>query len=260
MHGPGTVKGNIVDPGAVVSPSSAGSTPGTLSVEGEYAQHLGGTLALHLAGTASAHHDKLAVTGTASISGAAAAITNVGYAPTVPTTVPDVLDAGSLTGTFASVGSSGAPTGTAWQAGYRSGAVDMVLGSTGGAANPKPGISKSHPKVKLKGAHVSSKGLVLVLVGNSSSFPIEALSLDLKTTRGARKGGARPTTVASSRPGARIAAGRTGKLSVRLNHSGTRLLDADAKLPVMITLRVSAPDGSQATVSGRATLRAPAGG
>ncbi|HEY1356538.1 MAG TPA: hypothetical protein VGF09_09485 [Solirubrobacterales bacterium] len=268
LHGPGTVKGNLLDPGATVSPSADGSTPGTLNVDGEYTQHLGGTLALHLAGTAAAQHDKLAVSGAADISGAATAITNAGYAPAVPTTVPDVLDAGSLTGTFATVNSSGAPAGTAWQASYRPGAVDLGLISTGAGGNSgKPGFGKSS-KVKLKGGlHVSPKELVTLLVGNSNSFPIEILSVNLKAAPASGKPAhklarrsRRAIIVASASPRTHVTAGGSSKLSVRLNRKGRQMLSAAHRLAVEVNLRVSAPDGSRATVSGRATLKAPAGG
>ena len=187
LHGPGTLKGALVVPGATVSPSPDNSPPGTLSIEGDYTQRLGATLALHLAGPAAGQHDKLAVSGAASIAGAAAAITNPGYAPSVPTSIPDVLDAGSLNGTFASVSSTGAPAGTAWQAAYRSGAVDLNLASTGApGGTAKPGLSRAHPNVKVKVKTVSPKGAVSLLVKNSNSFPVNVVSVDLKTvpTRG----------------------------------------------------------------------------
>ncbi len=268
LHGPGTVKGALVVPGATVSPGTDNSPPGTLNIEGDYTQRLGSTLALHLAGPAAGQHDRLAVSGAASISGTAAAITSPGYAPSVPTAIPDVVDAGSLSGTFASVSSPGAPAGTAWQAAYRSGAVDLNLASTAAPAAPaKPMLDRAHPKVKLKGPRVSAKGVFSVLVDNSNPFPIKIDSLGLKAApnsgapahKKVRKGSG-AVAIAGARPGTQVRAGASSRVSVHLNHTGMRLLQAGPRLAVEISLRVSATDGSQATVGARANLAAPSGG
>jgi hypothetical protein len=118
----------------------------------------------------------------------------------------------------------------------------------------------------VKGLRASAKGQVSFIVENSNAFPIEVLSVDLKTApaagRPARRKprrGRKPITVASLKPGTRVAAGSSSRLSVRLNRRGIRLLGETGRLPVEIGLRVSAPDGSQAAVNGRGILKAASG-
>jgi len=65
LSGEGTVDGDVSN-GGVVSP---GSSPGTLSIAGDYTQTAGGECVIELGGTAPGQFDVLAVTGTAQLAG-----------------------------------------------------------------------------------------------------------------------------------------------------------------------------------------------
>ena len=65
LGGQGIIRGNLVN-GGVVSP---GSSPGTLTVNGNYTQNPNGTLRIEVAGLAPSQHDVLAVNGHASVAG-----------------------------------------------------------------------------------------------------------------------------------------------------------------------------------------------
>ena len=67
ITGGGTIGGSLTNTSATVAP---GTSPGTLTVEGDFSQAVGGTLAIELAGTASGEFDVLAVLGSASLGGA----------------------------------------------------------------------------------------------------------------------------------------------------------------------------------------------
>ena len=66
ITGGGTVGGNLTNTSATVAP---GNSPGTLTVEGDFSQASGGTLAIELAGTASGEFDVLEVLGSATLGG-----------------------------------------------------------------------------------------------------------------------------------------------------------------------------------------------
>jgi hypothetical protein len=97
LRGLGTVSGAIQNAG-IVQPGL--STPGTLTINGSYAQTSIGALHVDLASAAS--YDRLAVTGAATLSGSLTLSAQAGYIPT-PGTSFDVLDWGSRSGTFIAV-------------------------------------------------------------------------------------------------------------------------------------------------------------
>lgn len=101
LAGTGTVRGTLSNTGGTVAP---GSSPGILSVDGAYTQGAGGRLLVDVDGTTpGTGHDRLAVTGTASLAGTLEIAT--GFAP-AEGDVFDVLTAASRTGGF-----SDPPTG-----------------------------------------------------------------------------------------------------------------------------------------------------
>ena len=119
VSGHGTVGGNLTN-NASVAP---GSSSGVLTVDGNYTQGGGGTLAMELEGTAGpgeGGHDQLAVTGTASINGTLS-VTPIGsYAdPTVRGTSDSftLLTSTGLSGTFATVNYDGAALDSGGHAG-----------------------------------------------------------------------------------------------------------------------------------------------
>ena len=100
LRGAGTVQASEVDnAGGTVAP---GTSPGHLAITGNYTQGAGGTLATEIAGTvAGTGHDRLAVTGTATLAGALA-ITTPGFTLS-PGQAFQVLTAATRTGTFGTV-------------------------------------------------------------------------------------------------------------------------------------------------------------
>ncbi|HEY5706093.1 MAG TPA: autotransporter domain-containing protein [Terrimicrobiaceae bacterium] len=65
FQGTGVVKGNVVNSGTV----SPGTSPGTLTVNGNYTQNAGGTLRIEVAGRSPGQFDLLAVSGRANLAG-----------------------------------------------------------------------------------------------------------------------------------------------------------------------------------------------
>ena len=91
--GNGTVGGNLNNSGATVAP---GDSPGILTVDGNYTQNAGGTLALEIGGlTPGEQHDKLVVMGTADLNGTVAVELISSFSPTTNDEF-DVLDFASF--------------------------------------------------------------------------------------------------------------------------------------------------------------------
>jgi len=271
LRGNGTVHGDVDVSGATVSPSADGSTPGKLQVDGPYDQQLGGTLAVHLAGAAASEHDQLSVSRKATLSGTLAAVTDAGYAPAVPTTISDVLDANDTSGTFANVSSSGAPAYTAWQASYRPGAVDLGLVSTGTppaesptpSASPppkKPGFRGSRSGVKLKGgSHVSAKGVIAAKLVNGNAFPVAVASISVRAMAGGkarrRRARSKGPIVGGSRGKSTVPASASAPIAIRLNARGRAMLHHRNRLDVEIVVVLSAPDGTRTTLHAHRMLK-----
>jgi hypothetical protein len=112
LVGGGTITGSVVNSGATITPTPAGTTGHKLTIDGDYTQGAGGVLQLLLSGAASAgKSDQLIVKGTATLGGTLQVRAN---------NLPDasggdaykVVKAGSLKGTFASVTTPAATGGT----------------------------------------------------------------------------------------------------------------------------------------------------
>ncbi len=95
LGGTGTVTGNVTNNGAVVA---TGSSPGTLSVVGDFTQGPGGRLLAEVDGTAPGTYDHLSVSGTATLGGTVEV-----RATAVPSPGIDIVTAGGVTGDFATV-------------------------------------------------------------------------------------------------------------------------------------------------------------
>jgi len=97
LRGTGTVDGDVVNTAGTVAP---GTSPGTLTVTGDYNQGDTGTLEVEIGGTdPGTEHDRLAVGGDASLAGRLAIVTTQGHAPAVGD-AHEILAAAALTGTF----------------------------------------------------------------------------------------------------------------------------------------------------------------
>jgi hypothetical protein len=95
--GSGTVGGDLNNSSATVAP---GNSPGILTIDGNYTQGSGGKLAIEIGGqTPGEEHDKLVVTGIASLAGALDVTLINSFTPSNGNAF-DILDAGSVTGDF----------------------------------------------------------------------------------------------------------------------------------------------------------------
>jgi hypothetical protein len=99
LDGSGTVNGDVLNDGGVVSPGGAGA--GLLTVYGNYTQTAAGALVLEIGGLdAGSEHDRLAVTGAATLDGALDVSTLNGYLPDFGDSF-DVLTFSQRAGEFA---------------------------------------------------------------------------------------------------------------------------------------------------------------
>lgn len=96
LGGTGTVAGDVENGGRV----GPGTSPGTLTIDGDYDQTDDGTLEIELAGTDAGDFDVLAVTGDASLDGDLQVLLTDGFTPEVGDTF-EILTGDSVTGTFA---------------------------------------------------------------------------------------------------------------------------------------------------------------
>ena len=88
----------MTNTGGLVSP---GTSPGVLTIAGNYAQSGGGSLLIELGGSApGTGYDQLAVSGNVTLAGALNVSVLSGFSPSVPSTY-NFLTTGSRTGTFA---------------------------------------------------------------------------------------------------------------------------------------------------------------
>jgi hypothetical protein len=108
LRGGGQVSGNVTNTSGTVRP---GSSPGTLTVTGNYAQGAAGTLVVDVAGTArGTQYDHLSVGGAAALDGTLAVVQAGGFAPQ-PTDTFQFLTSASRTGAFAELAGAHLPGG-----------------------------------------------------------------------------------------------------------------------------------------------------
>jgi hypothetical protein len=95
--GSGTIGGDLNNSGGAVSP---GNSAGVLTIDGDYTQGSGGTLAIEIAGTSPGdEHDRLVVNGQANLAGALAVTLIDSFTPLDGHTF-DILDFNSVSGDF----------------------------------------------------------------------------------------------------------------------------------------------------------------
>ena len=99
LSGVGTITGGVTNPGGSVAP---GNSPGTLTINGDYAQSATGVLVQEIAGIDPSQYDRLVVSGQANLGGTMVLQSSGGYTPTGGQAF-DVLTAGTRVGTFANV-------------------------------------------------------------------------------------------------------------------------------------------------------------
>jgi hypothetical protein len=122
LRGTGTVAANVTNTGGTVRP---GTSPGILSITGDYTQGAGGTLAAEIGGlTAGTQHDRLAISGTATLGGTLAITTINAFSPSLAEEFV-ILTHASRTGTFSTVTGHDAGTGLVYSPTY--GTTDTKL-------------------------------------------------------------------------------------------------------------------------------------
>jgi hypothetical protein len=123
LKGNGTLGGPVSNSGGIVAP---GSSPGTLTIKGDYAQGAGGTLAEEITGTTpGTQFDRLLVGGTLTLDGTLA-IDSTSFTPASNDTFKIISGAGSRGGTFATL--TGATAGDAtYSAQYDADGVTLAV-------------------------------------------------------------------------------------------------------------------------------------
>lgn len=133
LTGTGTISPSLSNTGGVVA---SGGSPGILNVNGPYTQGAAGTLEVEIEGdTPGTEHDKLAITGAASLDGTLDICTGSSFPPAVDDRF-QILTHASATGTFATVNGASAPGGNHYVPDYGAAetALDVVAGSSGPVA------------------------------------------------------------------------------------------------------------------------------
>jgi hypothetical protein len=96
LGGGGTVGGSLSNPTGTVAP---GNSPGTLIIEGDFSQGVGGTLEIELAGAAEGEFDVLEIAGNASLAGTLDVLLLGGFVPAAGQSF-EIITANAITGQF----------------------------------------------------------------------------------------------------------------------------------------------------------------
>jgi hypothetical protein len=133
LRGAGQVTGNLTNTSGTVEP---GSSPGTLTVTGNYTQGPGGTLQTEITGTTpGSQFDRLEVGGAVSLDGTLAIVNAGGFSPALTDTF-QILTGSSVSGTFAQL--TGATNGNRiYEAQYNPADVTLTVGQ-GPEPDPDP--------------------------------------------------------------------------------------------------------------------------
>ena len=174
LSGNGIVAGNLTNGGTV----SPGNSPGTITVQGNYTQTAGSTLAIELASATS--YDHLVVSGTATLGGNLK-LTALGNVVPVGSTTFNFLQAGAVSGQFAAVQSNQTlGAALAGQVVYSSTGVSLQITQkpfTGFGSGPTAAALGAHLDATLAGATGTYRSLLAGL--NTLGTPAEiAAALD----------------------------------------------------------------------------------
>jgi hypothetical protein len=127
LYGNGVIVGQVVNQG-VVAP---GASPGTLTVEGDYTQDATGTLTIEVAGpTAGKTHDRLVVTGAATLDGPIVLQFMNGFAPKVGQTFDFVASPTAPSGAFSQVEVRGLEPGAQFATAFAGGKLTATTTAT----------------------------------------------------------------------------------------------------------------------------------
>jgi len=140
FSGSGTIESNLTNAGTL----SPGSSPGTLTVDGNFTQEASGTLAIELGGTTpSIEYDQLVVTGTAAVAGTLDVSFYNEFSPSLGESF-SILIYSSLSGTFDTLNLPPLDSGLAWEVDYGSTAVTLSVGADGGSISGEVTYTGNH--------------------------------------------------------------------------------------------------------------------
>jgi len=124
LKGTGALTGQLQNDGGTVAP---GSSPGVLTVTGNFTQAAGGTLAMEIGGTtAGSESDRLVVTGSASLAGTLALTPIFSFVPDLSFDY-DFLTYGSLGGDFTTVTGTNAGGGKTYVVSHPASAMKLTV-------------------------------------------------------------------------------------------------------------------------------------
>ena len=129
FSGTGTINSNVTNAGTL----SPGSSPGKITVDGDYTQDSSGTLTIELGGTTpDTEYDQLVVTGAAALDGTLDVSRINEFNPELGDSF-SILTYASHTGTFDTLNLPSLDTGLAWEVAYGSTAVTLTVREGGGS-------------------------------------------------------------------------------------------------------------------------------
>jgi hypothetical protein len=127
--GSGTIEANLTNAGTL----SPGSSPGTITVDGDFTQESTGTLAIELGGTTpGTQYDQLVVTGAAALDGTLDVSVIDEFSPSLGESFT-ILTYTSHTGSFDMLNLPTLGLGLAWKIAYESTAVTLTVVESGGS-------------------------------------------------------------------------------------------------------------------------------
>lgn len=138
--GSGTIEANLTNAGTL----SPGTSPGTITVDGNYTQESTGTLAIELSGTTpSTQYDQLVVTGVAALDGTLDVSLIDEFSPSLGESFT-ILTYTSHTGTFDALNLPALGLGLAWKIAYESTAVTLTVVESGGTISGEVTYTGNH--------------------------------------------------------------------------------------------------------------------
>ena len=127
--GSGTIEGNLTNAGTL----SPGSSPGTITIDGDFTQESTGTLTIELGGTTpDSEHDQLVVNGAVTLSGTLDVSLIDEYSPSLGESF-SILTYTSHTGSFETLKLQPLDSGLDWEVAYESTAVTLTVIESGGS-------------------------------------------------------------------------------------------------------------------------------
>lgn len=138
--GTGTIQSNLTNSGTV----SPGSSPGTITVDGDYTQEATGTLAIELGGTIpGTEHDQLVVTGAATLGGTLEVTLIDDFSPELGDTFT-IMTYGSVSGSFASASLPTLDPGLKWGVSLGSTTMRLIVEADGGLISGEVNYTGNH--------------------------------------------------------------------------------------------------------------------